>query len=170
MRLTGIVCSVPGAASVFFVSAPGAGREQDTEIRAPGQGAGRNRITEIGRAGSGRRPEWNREEAGSVKRDKKPVLYIVIPCYNEEKVLPLTSGIFLKKLEELEAAGKIAGGSRILFVNDGSKDATWEIICGLAKSDSRFAGIAQSRKPRASERGAGGSDVCQRALRYHDFH
>ncbi len=129
----------------FFVSAPGAGREQDTEIRAPGQGAGRNRITEIGRAGSGRRPEWNREEAGSVKRDKKPVLYMVIPCYNEEKVLPLTSGIFLKKLEELEAAGKIAGGSRILFVNDGSEDATWEIICGLAKSDSRFAGIAQSR-------------------------
>ena len=51
-----------------------------------------------------------------------PVLYIVIPCYNEEAVLPLTSGMFLKKIKDLAAAGKISDKSRILFVNDGSKD------------------------------------------------
>ena len=75
----------------------------------------------------------------------KPVLYIVIPCYNEEKVLPLTSGMFLDKLNQLAEAGKISPDSRILFVNDGSKDNTWEIICSLAKQDEHFIGIAQSR-------------------------
>ena len=59
---------------------------------------------------------------------KKPVLYIVIPCYNEEQVLPLTSGMFLNKINQLAAEGKISDDSRILFVNDGSKDDTWEII------------------------------------------
>lgn len=56
-----------------------------------------------------------------------PILYIVIPCYNEEAVLPLTSGMFLKKIKDLAAAGKISDKSRILFVNDGSKDKTWDI-------------------------------------------
>ena len=74
-----------------------------------------------------------------------PVLYIVIPCYNEEKVLPLTSGMFLSKINDLSAAGKISPDSRVLFVNDGSKDTTWEIICDLAKQDEHFIGIAQSR-------------------------
>ncbi|MGN0794382.1 MAG: glycosyltransferase family 2 protein [Aristaeellaceae bacterium] len=74
-----------------------------------------------------------------------PVLYIVIPCYNEEKVLPLTSGMFLSKINDLSAAGKISPDSRVLFVNDGSKDKTWEIICDLAKQDEHFIGIAQSR-------------------------
>ncbi len=76
---------------------------------------------------------------------QQPVLYIVIPCYNEEKVLPITSGMFLEKLQQLIAAEKISDKSRILFVNDGSKDATWEIICGLARQDEHFLGIAQSR-------------------------
>ena len=62
-----------------------------------------------------------------------PILYIVIPCYNEESVLPITSSMFLDKINELVAAGKIADNSRILFVNDGSKDRTWEIINELAK-------------------------------------
>ena len=62
-----------------------------------------------------------------------PVLYIVIPCYNEEAVLPLTSGMFLKKIKDLAAAGKISDKSRILFVNDGSKDKTWDIIRSLAE-------------------------------------
>lgn len=75
----------------------------------------------------------------------QPVLYIVIPCYNEEKVLPITSGMFLEKLHQLIAADRISDKSRILFVNDGSKDATWEIICGLARQDEHFLGIAQSR-------------------------
>ncbi len=76
---------------------------------------------------------------------KQPVLYIVIPCYNEEAVLPLTSGMFLNKLDQLTREGKISPDSRVLFVNDGSKDKTWEIICGLAKQDERFIGISQSR-------------------------
>ena len=53
-----------------------------------------------------------------------PILYIIIPCYNEEKVLPITSGMFLDKIRELVDAQKISDDSRILFVNDGSKDRT----------------------------------------------
>lgn len=76
---------------------------------------------------------------------KLPILYIVIPCYNEEKVLPITSKEFLGKIYELIEAKKIHNDSRILFVNDGSKDSTWDIITKLAESDMHFMGIAQSR-------------------------
>lgn len=76
---------------------------------------------------------------------KKPILYIVIPCYNEEEVLPITSKMFLAKLEELIAADKIQENSRILFVNDGSRDKTWNIICELAKENEHYIGISQSR-------------------------
>lgn len=75
----------------------------------------------------------------------KPILYIVIPCYNEEKVLPITSTIFLEKLKELTEKNLIHENSRILFVNDGSKDQTWEIICKLAKEKEHIIGISQSR-------------------------
>lgn len=74
-----------------------------------------------------------------------PVLYIVIPCYNEEQVLPVTAPMFLKKITELSSAGKISENSRVLFVDDGSKDSTWEIISGLAKADTHYLGIRQSR-------------------------
>lgn len=74
-----------------------------------------------------------------------PVLYIVVPCYNEEQVLPITSGLFLKKLRFLEQNWKISTDSRVLFVDDGSKDSTWQIICDLAKQDRHFKGIRQSR-------------------------
>ena len=77
--------------------------------------------------------------------NRQAVLYLIIPCYNEEKVLPITSKQFLAKLEELIALGKISRNSRILFVNDGSKDKTWEIICELAQKNERFVGISQSR-------------------------
>ncbi len=76
---------------------------------------------------------------------KQPVLYIVIPCYNEEKVLPITSGMFLEKINTLAAAGKISPESRVLFVNDGSKDNTWNIITELAAKDEHYIGISQSR-------------------------
>lgn len=76
---------------------------------------------------------------------EEPILYIVIPCYNEEAVLPVTSGMFLKKITDLAAAGKISDASRVLFVNDGSKDKTWEIIEGLAASDAHFEGVCLSR-------------------------
>lgn len=74
-----------------------------------------------------------------------PVLYIVIPCYNEQEVLPITAPLFLQKINDLAAAGKISPDSRVLFVNDGSKDSTWQIICDLAKQDPHYLGICQSR-------------------------
>lgn len=74
-----------------------------------------------------------------------PVLYIVIPCYNEQEVLPLTSGLFLKKLQTLTERGKISSSSRVLFVNDGSRDDTWKIIQGLAAQDEHYEGICLSR-------------------------
>ena len=74
-----------------------------------------------------------------------PRLFIVIPCYNEQEVLPITAPMFLEKIKGLTAAGKISEDSRVLFVNDGSKDKTWSIIEELAKSDEHFIGISQSR-------------------------
>ena len=74
-----------------------------------------------------------------------PILYIIIPCYNEQEVLPITAPMFLQKINDLAAAGKISPESRVLFVNDGSKDRTWEIICDLAARDPHYAGICQSR-------------------------
>ena len=74
-----------------------------------------------------------------------PRLFIVIPCYNEEAVLPITAPMFLDKLNSLAAAGKIRRDSRVMFVNDGSKDRTWEIIKELAASDEHYTGICQSR-------------------------
>ncbi|WP_314776319.1 glycosyltransferase family 2 protein [uncultured Solobacterium sp.] len=75
----------------------------------------------------------------------KEKLYIIIPCYNEQEVLPITSKLFLEELIKLIEKNKIGDDSRILFVNDGSKDNTWEIIKALAKSDRHFIGISQSR-------------------------
>jgi glycosyltransferase involved in cell wall biosynthesis len=74
-----------------------------------------------------------------------PVLYLVIPCYNEEQVLPLTSGKFKAKVDELVEAGKISDDSRVMFVNDGSKDTTWDILTSLTEQDKRFAAISLSR-------------------------
>lgn len=74
-----------------------------------------------------------------------PRLFIVIPCYNEEQVLPITSTMFLNKLQALTDCGKIRDNSRILFVDDGSKDRTWTIIKELSERDPRFIGVRQSR-------------------------
>ena len=79
------------------------------------------------------------------KRKSKPKLYIIIPCYNEEKVLPITAPMFLEELDTLIAKEKISKKSRIVFVNDGSKDSTWEIIKELNRRDERYTGISQSR-------------------------
>lgn len=75
----------------------------------------------------------------------KPSLYIVIPCYNEEKVLPITANIFLDKIKELIRLEKVSEESRILFVNDGSRDKTWDIIKELSKKEKYIIGICQSR-------------------------
>ena len=74
-----------------------------------------------------------------------PRLFVIVPCYNEEEVLPLTAPVFLKKITALTEKGKIAGNSRVLFVNDGSRDRTWQIITELAGKDEHFLGMSQSR-------------------------
>lgn len=74
-----------------------------------------------------------------------PRLIIVIPCYNEQEVLPITAPQFLAKINQLAAEGLISGDSRVMFVNDGSKDDTWNIIQRLADQDEHYIGIAQSR-------------------------
>lgn len=75
----------------------------------------------------------------------KPRLMIVIPVYNEEKVLPLTAPMFLEELNLLIGKEMIAEDSRVLFVNDGSRDKSWEMICDLAGQDPHYAGITLSR-------------------------
>ncbi len=72
-------------------------------------------------------------------------LYLVIPCYNEEAVLPETSKRLKEKYTALMEAGKISRDSKIVFVNDGSKDRTWEMITELHKADPVFRGICLSR-------------------------
>ncbi len=76
---------------------------------------------------------------------EKPILYIVIPCYNEQEVLPITAPMFLNKLKQLMSDGLISGDSRVMFVNDGSTDGTWDIISKLSAEDEHFIGISQSR-------------------------
>ncbi|MEE0840244.1 MAG: glycosyltransferase family 2 protein [Acutalibacteraceae bacterium] len=75
----------------------------------------------------------------------KPTLYIVIPCYNEEKVLPITAPLFLEQLKTMQSENLISSQSKIMFVNDGSKDSTWEIIRSLATENESYIGICQSR-------------------------
>ena len=75
----------------------------------------------------------------------KPILWIVVPCYNEQEVLPITAPIFLAEIGRLTAAGLVSDQSRVCFVNDGSRDATWQLICDFAKADAHYIGISQSR-------------------------
>lgn len=74
-----------------------------------------------------------------------PILYIIIPCYNEQEVLPVTASMFLEKLDFLISETKISPNSKVMFVNDGSKDTTWKIITKLANENEHFIGISQSR-------------------------
>lgn len=76
---------------------------------------------------------------------KKPVLYLVIPCYNEEAALLQTIERLKQKMADLLQENKIAEGSRVLFANDGSKDKTWEIIQEQHRKDKLFTGISLSR-------------------------
>ena len=75
----------------------------------------------------------------------EPVLYIVVPCYNEEEVLPETSGRLKAKMETLMETGKISRKSKVMLVNDGSKDRTWSMIEELHQSDPIFSGVNLSR-------------------------
>ncbi len=75
----------------------------------------------------------------------KPILYIIIPCYNEETVLPVTKPLFQKKLTELIEKELVSPKSRIVFVNDGSRDQTWKLISEYAKEDPHILGLSLSR-------------------------
>ena len=68
-------------------------------------------------------------------------LYIVVPCYNEEAVLPETSRRMLELLEQMQSDGLISNDSRIIFIDDGSKDNTWNIIDGLTHKNTSYGGI-----------------------------
>ena len=72
-------------------------------------------------------------------------LYLVVPCYNEEEVLPEAALRLDAKMKELMSDGRISAASRILFVDDGSADRTWELICGLCGTDDLFTGVGLSR-------------------------
>ena len=76
---------------------------------------------------------------------KNPILYIVIPCYNEEQVLPHTNPMFVEKIEQLVKKEEIHPHSKIMYVNDGSKDRTWELIESYANSIPSVVGVSQSR-------------------------
>lgn len=74
-----------------------------------------------------------------------PKLYIIIPCYNESDVLHITAPMFLDELLHLINTNRVSEESRIIYVNDGSKDDTWKIITDLAKENKYYKGICQSR-------------------------
>lgn len=73
------------------------------------------------------------------------ILYFVVPCYNEQEVLPDTARQLKEKMQDLMQAGKVAPNSRIVFVDDGSTDQTWKIISELHSTDTLFQGIKLSR-------------------------
>lgn len=72
-------------------------------------------------------------------------LYIVVPCYNEEEVLPRSAPVLLEKLRSLTAAGRIGSGSRLLFADDGSGDATWPILETLCADNPEVCALKLSR-------------------------
>ena len=76
---------------------------------------------------------------------KDNILYIVVPCYNEEEVLSETIKLLTKKVDKLIKDNKINKNSKILFVNDGSKDNTWKIIKDNSKTNKLVTGISLSR-------------------------
>ena len=81
-----------------------------------------------------------------------PVIYIVVPCYNEEEVLPLTAEFLGKKLDDLTRSRRIHPGSRVLMVDDGSKDRTWKLIEELHEKDGTVCRCEAEPQPRSSER------------------
>ena len=80
-----------------------------------------------------------------MEREKNQILYLVIPCYNEQEVLPETSRRLKEKMENLMDRNMISRDSKIMFVNDGSKDRTWEMIEELHDQDPLYQGVKLSR-------------------------
>lgn len=100
--------------------------------------------------------------------NEKNTLYIVVPCYKEQEVLPETSRRLREKMRQLMDTGKISRRSRVMFVNDGSSDNTWAIISELhEKEPEMFSGVNLSRNRGPPERAAGRS-ADRRERRGHD--
>ena len=88
-----------------------------------------------------------KERSDSMKKEKNltPILYVVVPCYNEEAVLEETTKQLKVKMEGLIEKKIISNKSKVMYVNDGSKDKTWNIIKDINKRESLFTGISLSR-------------------------
>lgn len=80
-----------------------------------------------------------------MKKSDARILYVVIPCYNEEEVLEETTRQLKEKMSKLIKDKKISENSRVMYVNDGSKDKTWELIQKINKKEKLFTGICLSR-------------------------
>ena len=110
-----------------------------------------------------------------MEREKNDILYLVVPCYNEQEVLPETSKRLKEKMESIMERNLISRDSRIMFVNDGSKDRTWSMIEALARvvvKKTILPNLCRSQafqKQRASECAAWRTDDCQRVCRYDHF-
>lgn len=76
---------------------------------------------------------------------KNTICYVAVPCYNEEEMLPLSAPVFVDKINTLIAGGQIAPGSKVLFIDDGSGDKTWQIIEQLHQKFPQVAGLKLSR-------------------------
>jgi len=76
---------------------------------------------------------------------RSSILYIVVPCYNEEEALPETARALREKMHTLISSGKISESSRVMLVNDGSTDRTWQLIKSLHETDKLFCGVCLSR-------------------------
>ena len=96
----------------------------------------------------------------------KKILYVVIPCYNEEEVLPITAKEVQEKIKNLIKDKQISKESKILFIDDGSKDKTWEIIEKLCNDNSIFKGIKLSKNKGHQNALLAGLEV---ALKYSDI-
>lgn len=79
------------------------------------------------------------------KKERISTLYVVVPCYNEEEVLAETTKRLKEKMETLIKNKKISDKSKVMYVNDGSKDKTWSIICDINKKEKLFTGLCLSR-------------------------
>jgi len=105
-----------------------------------------------------------------MEREKNDILYLVVPCYNEQEVLPETSKRLKEKMESLMERNLISRDSRIMFVNDGSKDRTWSMIEELHEQDPIFAGSQAFHETEDIRNAlAWRTDDCQRVCRYDHF-
>ena len=86
-------------------------------------------------------PVMEKEKTETKGAEETPILYLVIPCYNEEEVLPETARQLTERLSALMEQGLVSAKSRMLFVDDGSRDKTWEIISSLSGENPYVCGL-----------------------------